>query len=259
MTPSKFVDAVAAVMGRRMEQDERIVVLGEDVHRLNGGTNGATKGLADAVPRPRARHPDQRERVRRPRRRHGARRPVPSGRGVHVPRLHVGGRRPGLQPDRQGAPHVRRRQPGAARAAHQGRDGLGLRLAAPHGPGRHLRHEPRLAHRRPLDRGRLRRPHERRARAAGSGARDRARRPVRPGRRDPRRRPGLPSPARQGRRCAARARTSRSSATSRWCTTALEAVEQTGIDAELIDLRWLDRASLDWETIGRASRRPTPC
>ncbi|TXN29384.1 alpha-ketoacid dehydrogenase subunit alpha/beta [Lacisediminihabitans profunda] len=42
----KFVDAVAAVMDRRMEQDQRIVVLGEDVHRLNGGTNGATKGLA---------------------------------------------------------------------------------------------------------------------------------------------------------------------------------------------------------------------
>ncbi|HWR84666.1 MAG TPA: thiamine pyrophosphate-dependent enzyme [Rhodoglobus sp.] len=43
---TKFVDAVAAVMDRRMEQDERIVVMGEDVHRLNGGTNGATKGLA---------------------------------------------------------------------------------------------------------------------------------------------------------------------------------------------------------------------
>ncbi len=42
----KFVDAVAGVMDRRMEEDERIVVLGEDVHRLNGGTNGATKGLA---------------------------------------------------------------------------------------------------------------------------------------------------------------------------------------------------------------------
>jgi 2-oxoisovalerate dehydrogenase E1 component len=43
---TKFVDAVAAVMDRRMEQDDRIVVMGEDVHRLNGGTNGATKGLA---------------------------------------------------------------------------------------------------------------------------------------------------------------------------------------------------------------------
>jgi len=41
-----FVDAVAQVMDRRMAEDPRIVVLGEDVHRLNGGTNGATKGLA---------------------------------------------------------------------------------------------------------------------------------------------------------------------------------------------------------------------
>ena len=42
----KFVDAVAETMDRRMDADPRIVVLGEDVHRLNGGTNGATKGLA---------------------------------------------------------------------------------------------------------------------------------------------------------------------------------------------------------------------
>ena len=28
-----------------MTEDDRIIVLGEDVHRLNGGTNGATKGL----------------------------------------------------------------------------------------------------------------------------------------------------------------------------------------------------------------------
>lgn len=46
----KFVDAVASVMERRMGEDERIVVLGEDVHRLKGGTNGATKGLATAYP-----------------------------------------------------------------------------------------------------------------------------------------------------------------------------------------------------------------
>lgn len=43
--PVKFVDAVAQVMDRRMEEDPRIIVMGEDVHRLNGGTNGATKGL----------------------------------------------------------------------------------------------------------------------------------------------------------------------------------------------------------------------
>ncbi|WP_374975740.1 thiamine pyrophosphate-dependent enzyme [Microbacterium trichothecenolyticum] len=44
----KFVDAVAQVMDRRMTEDPRIVVMGEDVHRLNGGTNGATKGLVKA-------------------------------------------------------------------------------------------------------------------------------------------------------------------------------------------------------------------
>jgi 2-oxoisovalerate dehydrogenase E1 component len=46
----KFIDAVAGVMARRMETDDRIVVMGEDVHRLNGGTNGATRGLKDAFP-----------------------------------------------------------------------------------------------------------------------------------------------------------------------------------------------------------------
>jgi 2-oxoisovalerate dehydrogenase E1 component len=48
--PSKFVDAIAAVLDRRMETDERIVILGEDIHRLNGGTNGATRGLANKYP-----------------------------------------------------------------------------------------------------------------------------------------------------------------------------------------------------------------
>jgi len=46
----KFVDAVAGVMERRMDQDERILILGEDIHRLNGGTNGATKGLSTKYP-----------------------------------------------------------------------------------------------------------------------------------------------------------------------------------------------------------------
>jgi 2-oxoisovalerate dehydrogenase E1 component len=35
----------------------------------------------------------------------------------------------------------------------------------------------------------------------------------------------------------------------------LDAVEATGVDAEVIDLRWLDRASIDWETIGRSIRK----
>lgn len=45
---ARFVDVVADVMHRRMAQDPRILVMGEDVHRLKGGTNGATRGLRDA-------------------------------------------------------------------------------------------------------------------------------------------------------------------------------------------------------------------
>jgi 2-oxoisovalerate dehydrogenase E1 component len=47
MEERKFIDVVAGVMARRMETDPRIVVMGEDVHRLNGGTNGATRGLRE--------------------------------------------------------------------------------------------------------------------------------------------------------------------------------------------------------------------
>jgi 2-oxoisovalerate dehydrogenase E1 component len=46
----RFVDVVADVMGRRMAEDDRILVMGEDVHRLKGGTNGATRGLSSAFP-----------------------------------------------------------------------------------------------------------------------------------------------------------------------------------------------------------------
>jgi 2-oxoisovalerate dehydrogenase E1 component len=46
----KLIEAVCAVMDRRMAADQRIVVLGEDVHKLSGGTNGATKGLPAKYP-----------------------------------------------------------------------------------------------------------------------------------------------------------------------------------------------------------------
>ncbi|HEX4558999.1 MAG TPA: thiamine pyrophosphate-dependent enzyme [Mycobacterium sp.] len=46
----KFVETVAEVLGRRMDVDASVVILGEDVHRLNGGTNGATRGLSDKYP-----------------------------------------------------------------------------------------------------------------------------------------------------------------------------------------------------------------
>lgn len=50
LTEVKFVDAIAQVMTRGMERDSRIVVLGEDVHRLRGGTAGATRGIAERFP-----------------------------------------------------------------------------------------------------------------------------------------------------------------------------------------------------------------
>src|SRR5690606_20905573 len=49
-TERKFVEAIADVIERRMEQDARVVILGEDIHRLKGGTNGATRGLAARFP-----------------------------------------------------------------------------------------------------------------------------------------------------------------------------------------------------------------
>ncbi|GAA3157531.1 alpha-ketoacid dehydrogenase subunit alpha/beta [Blastococcus jejuensis] len=50
LAEQKFIEAVAAVMNRRMETDPSVVVMGEDVHRLNGGTNGATRGLKERFP-----------------------------------------------------------------------------------------------------------------------------------------------------------------------------------------------------------------
>ncbi|RSM84685.1 MFS transporter [Kibdelosporangium aridum] len=46
----KFIDAISDVLARRMETDERIVILGEDVNRLKGGTNGATKRPLELFP-----------------------------------------------------------------------------------------------------------------------------------------------------------------------------------------------------------------
>jgi 2-oxoisovalerate dehydrogenase E1 component len=46
----RFIDVVAETLGRRMETDAAIVVLGEDVHWVRGGTNGATRGLRERFP-----------------------------------------------------------------------------------------------------------------------------------------------------------------------------------------------------------------
>jgi 2-oxoisovalerate dehydrogenase E1 component len=46
----KFIDVVAGVMEHNMARDPGIIVIGEDVHRLKGGTNGATRGLSERFP-----------------------------------------------------------------------------------------------------------------------------------------------------------------------------------------------------------------
>lgn len=57
----KFVETIAKTMVRRFEDDARYFVIGEDIHKLKGGTNGATKGIPDrwpdrCVPTPIAEH-----------------------------------------------------------------------------------------------------------------------------------------------------------------------------------------------------------
>ena len=46
----RFIDVVSDVMARRMEEDSSIVVLGEDVDGLKGGTNGATRRPLEKFP-----------------------------------------------------------------------------------------------------------------------------------------------------------------------------------------------------------------
>lgn len=46
----KFADAIALAAREAMKRDDSIVILGEDVHHLRGGTAGATKGIAELFP-----------------------------------------------------------------------------------------------------------------------------------------------------------------------------------------------------------------
>ena len=45
-----YIESIAAAQFHAMERDESVIVLGEDVHRLKGGTVGATKGIGEAYP-----------------------------------------------------------------------------------------------------------------------------------------------------------------------------------------------------------------
>lgn len=50
MRDMKYIDAVAFAMLKNMEADPAVYVLGEDVHRLRGGTAGATRGIGERFP-----------------------------------------------------------------------------------------------------------------------------------------------------------------------------------------------------------------
>lgn len=46
----KYIDAVAASLLHNMERDPRIILIGEDIHRLRGGVSGSSKGLMEKFP-----------------------------------------------------------------------------------------------------------------------------------------------------------------------------------------------------------------
>ena len=50
LTQVKFGAAMSDVLARNMARDPRIVVMGEDVHRLRGGVSGATRGALERWP-----------------------------------------------------------------------------------------------------------------------------------------------------------------------------------------------------------------
>jgi 2-oxoisovalerate dehydrogenase E1 component len=50
LTDSLFIDAISGAMLRNMEINDKIIILGEDVHRLRGGTAGATKNIGERFP-----------------------------------------------------------------------------------------------------------------------------------------------------------------------------------------------------------------
>ncbi len=238
-----------------METDPGVVVMGEDVHRLNGGTNGATRGLADRFP----------------------------GRilGTPISENAFAGLAGGVAIDGRHRPVVEFmyadfmwvaadqlfNQIGKARhmyggdgavplrAAQQGGDGHRLRLAALDGPGRRLRHQPGLAHRRAHHALRLRRPHEHRAAHRRPRGRARARRPLH------QHRPGpvddwdycLPVGKASVRRPGSDVTVLTYLGMTPYALEAAEAHDQ--VDAEVIDLRWLDRASVDWELIEESLSR----
>ena len=50
LAPMRYADAIAAVTGRWLEREPNAIVFGEEVANLGGGAYGATKGLAERFP-----------------------------------------------------------------------------------------------------------------------------------------------------------------------------------------------------------------
>ena len=50
MVTAKYQDCMATALGRNLERFPEVIVLGEDIHRLRGGTHGATRGLPERFP-----------------------------------------------------------------------------------------------------------------------------------------------------------------------------------------------------------------
>jgi 2-oxoisovalerate dehydrogenase E1 component len=48
--PKKYIEAIADCLLHNMERDPRIVLIGEDVHRLRGGVSGSSKGVMEKFP-----------------------------------------------------------------------------------------------------------------------------------------------------------------------------------------------------------------
>lgn len=50
LTESRFIEVIASAMLRNMQRNDNIFIMGEDVHRLRGGTSGATKNIGEQFP-----------------------------------------------------------------------------------------------------------------------------------------------------------------------------------------------------------------
>lgn len=50
LSEMSYIEAVSLAARNAMAKDDRIIILGEDVHRLKGGTSGATKGVGEKYP-----------------------------------------------------------------------------------------------------------------------------------------------------------------------------------------------------------------